>query len=388
MLHNSQILKDNIRLHTHHNCIYSQDDYLKLTVYSSIYQSCAEGSSIQLKDDTQDRVYQKYPELLQRCPAGDTWLYHLKKFTMPELSAMNNAITADIIKRARRTGRLKRKVIVAIDFTDVPFYGQRDTPMVVSKKPERGTGYCYKYATSCVVTAGQRFTLSTIPVDKTISATTIVERLVTDAKKMVSIDCLLLDRGFYSVNTISAIKKLDCKYIMPAPMNPRVKHLLRINKAPAVVRYRIGTESNNTYTNLVITFRDDGTKMGFFTNAESPTEVAAIYAKRWGIETSYKKIKHDFLAKTTSKNPIVRSFYFFLAVDLYNLWQLARNVISPSKGWRFLKNQVRASVFGKKLLKAIDVMNTGPPNSRYTQPLGSHPSRWSQRRLRHFTSFT
>ena len=294
---------------------------------------------------------------------------------MPELFAINGAINSKIIKRAKGAGILRRKVIVAIDFTAVPFFGQKDTPMVVSKKPEKGTRYCYKFATSCVVTAGQRFNLGTIPMDKTISTAAIVERLVIDAKKMVSIDYLLLDREFYSIKVVSTLKKLGFPFIMPAPMNKRVKHLLRTNKAPAVVRYRIGTESNNVYTNLVITSRKDGTKMGSFTNAKSPSGVAAIYAKRWGIETSYRKIKHDFLAKTTSKNPIVRSFNFFLAVNLNNLWQLARVIISPRLGWISLKHPVTALGFGKKFLKVIEVMNTGPPPKLYTWHLGSRSSR-------------
>jgi IS4 transposase len=43
------------------------------------------------------------------------------------------------------------------------------------------------------------------------------------------------------------------------------------------------------------------------------------YARRWGIENSYKSIK-DFLAWTTSRNTAVRVFYFGFAVILYDMW--------------------------------------------------------------------
>ncbi|UCD13181.1 MAG: transposase [Thermoplasmatales archaeon] len=46
------------------------------------------------------------------------------------------------------------------------------------------------------------------------------------------------------------------------------------------------------------------------------------YDKRWGIESSYR-VKKQYLPKTTSKNYMIRLFYFMFAVLLYNLWILA-----------------------------------------------------------------
>ena len=48
-----------------------------------------------------------------------------------------------------------------------------------------------------------------------------------------------------------------------------------------------------------------------------------LYGKRWGIETSYRIKKHSYLPKTTSKNYLIRLFYFMFSVLLYNLWILA-----------------------------------------------------------------
>jgi IS4 transposase len=45
------------------------------------------------------------------------------------------------------------------------------------------------------------------------------------------------------------------------------------------------------------------------------------YSRRWQIENEYKSIKGDFLAKTSSKDYRVRSFYFVFAVLLYNIWR-------------------------------------------------------------------
>ena len=48
-----------------------------------------------------------------------------------------------------------------------------------------------------------------------------------------------------------------------------------------------------------------------------------LYSKRWGIETSFRVKKHSYRPKTTSKNYVIRLFYFLLSVLLYNLWILA-----------------------------------------------------------------
>jgi putative transposase len=48
-----------------------------------------------------------------------------------------------------------------------------------------------------------------------------------------------------------------------------------------------------------------------------------LYGKRWGIESSYKVKKQSYLPKTTSKNYLIRLFYFMFSVLMYNLWILA-----------------------------------------------------------------
>nr|WP_323174405.1 hypothetical protein [Natrialba sp. PRR66] len=71
--------------------------------------------------------------------------------------------------------------------------------------------------------------------------------------------------------------------------------------------------------------KTDGTTI-FATNTRvQPEEAEAFcrrYSSRWQIENEYKSIKHDFLAKASSKDYRVRLFYFVFAVLLYNIWRL------------------------------------------------------------------
>ena len=94
-------------------------------------------------------------------------------------------------------------------------------------------------------------------------------------------------------------------------------------------------------TNLVLlpSTKEPDTTVAFTTNIEvdDDTEDARRkakglidrYARRWGIENSYKTIK-DFLAWTTSKEFVVRFFYFGFAVLLYNMWLLVDLIVQLS----------------------------------------------------------
>jgi IS4 transposase len=50
----------------------------------------------------------------------------------------------------------------------------------------------------------------------------------------------------------------------------------------------------------------------------SPKLVLKLYKRRWGIETSYRKIREFLPKKTTSRSWIVR--IFILACMIYNAW--------------------------------------------------------------------
>ncbi|MDQ1273793.1 MAG: hypothetical protein QG591_2423 [Planctomycetota bacterium] len=109
-------------------------------------------------------------------------------------------------------------------------------------------------------------------------------------------------------------------------------------------------------------------KLAFSRTLNGPALPFALYSKRWGIETSYSKTKHDFLSKTTSKNPIIRLFYFLLAVSLYNLWQLANLNVCPTQVQDFSKYLLTAKNFGAILLFFITRNGSGPPPSQFSQP--------------------
>ena len=49
-------------------------------------------------------------------------------------------------------------------------------------------------------------------------------------------------------------------------------------------------------------------------------KISKEYRRRWGIETSFRKVK-EVSGRTLSPSPAIRLAYFTTAMILYNLWQ-------------------------------------------------------------------
>ncbi|MCX6662402.1 MAG: transposase, partial [Euryarchaeota archaeon] len=79
-----------------------------------------------------------------------------------------------------------------------------------------------------------------------------------------------------------------------------------------------------------------------------------LYGKRWGIETSYRVKKHSYLPKTTSKNYLIRLFYFMFSVLLYILWILADILILLAVYGVVKENHLITSKYFSAVLYTID----------------------------------
>ena len=203
--------------------------------------------------------------------------------------------------------------------------------MVVGKEPDRGTTKCYKFATINIVEAGKRFTLLALPVGPFDEKVNVLNELLSYASKRIKIKRVYVDRGFFDSNAIKVFNRFNLKYLMPATKISTVQNILEIAPSPAVIT---DFEMKDITFNLVIVEEEledkQKLKRAFATNEEySENDVGLaerlfdLYGRRWGVETSYRVKKQSYLPKTTSKNYLIRLFYFMFSVLLYNLWILA-----------------------------------------------------------------
>jgi len=302
-----------------HNSVYKKKEFIDLMIHMGLTRDFAENGCKTFKEIRNEKS-----------PNSDTLLYHIKNHRdLKEIQKMYLTLFEIMWEMTKQSNiiDIHKSYDVAIDYTEWFYYGDRSTPMVVGKKPERGTTKCYKFATINIVESGKRFTLLALPVNQFDTREKILKQLFTYALKRIKIKRVYVDRGFFDSTSINTIKQFRLKFLMPCTANSRIKRLLEMLPSPTVIN---DYEMENSKFNVVIVEDEGGIKRAFATNeqfnendVDLATRLFLLYGKRWGIETSYKVKKHSFLPKTTSKNYLIRIFYFLFSVLMYNLWLLA-----------------------------------------------------------------
>ena len=304
-----------INLHIGKNTVYKKTTFIDLLIHLGLNQNFAETGS---------KIYKEYKKI---SPNADTFLYHLKKYKdIHEIQRMYETLFEIIWTITKQTNvfNIRKKVDIAIDFTEWFYYGDRKAPMILGKMPERGSDKCYKFITINIVDTGKRFTMLALPVSNLNTKEELLTKLIYYVKQRIKINRIYLDRGFYDSKTIQVLNNFGIKWLMPVTMNPLIKKIMETSPAPTVIT---DFTMKNARFNLAIGYDEKSEKRAFATNEQYNrsdvnfiNRLFILYGKRWGIETSYRVKKHSFRAKTTSKNYHIRLFYFLFSVLMYNLW--------------------------------------------------------------------
>ncbi|MEE9174969.1 MAG: transposase [Thermodesulfobacteriota bacterium] len=330
-----------------HNTIYKHEKILDVLTY------------VAMNKDFTTNGTKTYSLLTGDSPHQNTIWYNLKKLGIKDVMTQFENIFETTYKMAKKQRVFEKPVDVAIDITDQLYYGDEKNPMVVRIKAQRGTSYAFRFATINIVERGRRFTLLALPMSELTTKEKVVKKLIDYAKSKIKIRTVYLDRGFFNCKIINLLNEMDVEFLMPAIKNSRIKNLMKEHSDPKIIDYQMGItrgghkgkklfRSDASHFNLVIVDDGEGSKRVFATNLDIEEKNAfnlfIMYRKRWGIETSYR-VKGDFRVKTTSKNYVVRLFYFLFSVCLYNLWVLVNLFIGLSSGYSE-KPTISAKIFG------------------------------------------
>ncbi len=322
--------RQSIELNLAHNCRYSSYDFVRMCIDASLGNDSIEG--VDLKN--------KY--IGSTFPSSDTTMYQLKskrhnvKYYLDVFDRLNRSI----FQMAKRKGLLKKPVKVAIDYHDIPYFGNKNDPYVRGVKDRRGTKWGFTFASINIVSKGQRFCLKVLPITLGTKTSEIVRKLLEFALKVVDIKLVLADRWFSNdVNVIKVIESFNLKWLMAVQTKVDTSQVMfGLSDGQRIFDYRMGNKRNNvSFTYFLI---DSPKKKGEFyhyaTNLRitefNKKRVGEMYRKRWGIETGYRMVD-DFKIKTCAKSYKIRLFDYLLSSSVYNLWVLW-NIIDKSKDLR------------------------------------------------------
>lgn len=289
------------------NAIYSKEDIIKPVIRASVENTTIESSTRRLKNISADSVF-----------------YHLEKLPYEQIKQCFDSGIENSFIKAKKKYRLSGKVTIAIDITDIPYYGEYNGAWVHNTKK----GKVIKVISIHVVEKGNRFTIAVMPLNVFYRKAKLVDELISKARQHISIHCVLLDRGFLSVDVTNTLQEMDARYVIPIIKTEKAVRTMEQCYLNGKERVKYTMESNNKQStfDLVIYELDDDI-VGFATNMEgSPERIASLYRVRWGIETGYR-MKNLFYGRTCSESFSIRFLLILLSFMLYNIWVLANKML-------------------------------------------------------------
>lgn len=282
---------------------YGKQDLVELELHMAVMNGFAEGVANILR--CQGKI-----------PTGETLLDYVKTMTRDEMLADAEAQVERCVKMLKMKGLRLRDVAVALDWHDQPYYGK---PMLgmVGTQPKRGTCHAFSFLTASILTAGRRLALCIVPLTSREDLSTLVLALIERIQGYVKrIGYVAFDNGFQSSELILELQRRRIPFILP------LRDTVKLERRRRWMRYarRFTYTTQGVAVDVVEAQDAKGRRYFLATNmVASPKCILRMYKRRWGIETSYRKIR-EFLPKTTSRSWVVRIFNFIFACLLYNAW--------------------------------------------------------------------
>lgn len=235
----------------------------------------------------------------------------------------------------------------ALDFHCRPFYGDRDTPGVRGGKREAGTRWFWTFATLCILSRGQRYTIGFCHVgDGETQEQVVCRHLAQAARAGVRLRYLLMDRAFHDAAVLALLQGRGIPFVVPlqkrgdegrgsgtAPFfkrGPRSGwHSHSWTARPRrwdEAKQKMAKEKALRVTVAVCVVACGGGKrpavFAAWRIGWPPRLLLKRYRTRFGIETSYRQLG-EVLGATTSKDVRVRLLLVGLALLVRQYWCLA-----------------------------------------------------------------
>jgi len=277
-------------------------------------------------------------------PSADSIHGYINSNSIDYMISSFRQINTEIIKHTNLKGTSQD---AAIDFHDIPYYGDKNTPGIRGIKPKNGTSWGYSFCSLDII-GDIKLTLDVIDINGLAkNYAMLMESMMHRLRAMeINLRTLFMDREFFNNPTISTLQRLNKYFVIAAKSNKKINAILLEHKKKfgetstffdyqfekggqkfiivAVFNPKYDSNAkkdkgNNEYhlfaTNLTVNNASDFLK-----------KIPEEYRKRWNIETGYR-VKNAFKIRTCSKSPVARSLFFLIQCLLYNIESLLKSVI-------------------------------------------------------------
>ncbi len=277
-------------------------------------------------------------------PSADSIHNYINSNSIDYMMSSFRQINTEIIQLANLKGTYHD---AAIDFHDIPYYGDKNTPGIRGIKPKNGTSWGYSFCSLDII-GNVKLTLDVIDINGlTKNYSILIESMLRRIKAMeIKIRTLFMDREFFNFDTISTLHSSNQNYIIAAKSNKKIneillKHKKKFGQTSTIFDYQF--EKGGPIFNIVAIVNpkynsdakeDKGNREYHLFATNLPINMASDiikkipeeYRKRWNIESGYK-LKNTFKIRTCTKSSVVRTLFFLIQCILYNIESLLKQVI-------------------------------------------------------------
>jgi putative transposase len=287
-------------------------------------------------------IHSLQPYLSGKMSETNFW-YHISKFQIQDLITINHALLTNPILDFIRENIPYR---LAIDGTDDPYYGSEideNEGFIIGGKVKKSTNSFYKYMTLELLLPQFKVTISVLPMEKGVKNEEYIKKMLEVIDNLgLSIEVLLLDRGFYSSEVFKLLRKNKVPFIMPVKKHSYDMIQLLTGRRSRFGKYILNKSTDPLELDIAIRVcylkgkynKHELVNYGYvFSGLKwSILKISHIYEKRFGIESSYS-IRNKVKSRTTTRKPTVRYYLFLVSMLFQNVWMMLR--------WKYFRKTQR-----------------------------------------------
>src|SRR6056297_4346339 len=274
-------------------------------------------------------------EISEGSPHGNTILHHLRtKFELGELERVGKTlIQQDILELLP-----DRPVEVVADLHLRPYYGKEyeSEEELYNSLAKAGTTTFHGYATLYARVRNKRYTLAVRRLTDGDTASSILAAFLGILDGLdLGVKAVYLDREFYDSKCLTLLQAHNHAYVMPIIRWGRsIKQELSEGWSRVIHHDMTAKLDGHSWTvefpvYIDCTYQNGRydehgvARHGYAADApfiNSPRDARYHYAKRFGIEASYR-LSEESIATTTTQNPVVWLLYVVVSLLLQNVWR-------------------------------------------------------------------
>jgi hypothetical protein len=289
-------------------------------------------SSTDSLESASNDLQRKNPDL--RIPSADTIFNYIKENKIEDILSSFRKMNLEIFKMMKLENNIHD---IAIDFHDISYYGDKNTPGIRGIKLKNGSSWGKSFCTLDII-GTSHLTLDVIDINSlNKNYSLLIESLFKRLKTIgVKTGTTYLDKEFFNTDVISKLDELKVNFVIAAKstqvINRELKnHQKEYGNTSTIFEYRF--QKGGPSFNVVAIYNDKKKKyLLFATNkkAESIEKFEKMipeeYRKRWNIETGYR-VKNEFKIRSCTKSPVARVLFFIIQCIMYNVLNMLKSVL-------------------------------------------------------------